>query len=164
MGDGTAPSGASGQRGGGKDGGRPGRRESDRGWISPGAASRPADDSSSAATRSPYDGRHRSDDHPIPFEAIQSDSTNSISTFETAPTSASRRRRWRGRGQKGAVTAPHFTVKSYVIECEGDCAGITLQSAGSLRITPAGRGRIRWSRFKAALTHRTTAALGVLQA
>ena len=32
------------------------------------------------------------------------------------------------KGTEGAVTTPHFTVKSYVIECEGDCAGITYKA------------------------------------
>ena len=89
-----------------------------------------------------------SDDHPIRSRRSVR-STNSISTFETAPTSASRRRRWRGRGQKGPSPL-HISPLRVTSSNAKETARASLTKRRSLRITPAGRGRIRWSRFKAA--------------
>jgi hypothetical protein len=43
------------------------------------------------------------------------------------------------RGTQGSATTPHFTTKSYVVECDGDCGGVTYKVP--VRGYHAGRSR-----------------------
>ena len=62
-----------------------------------------------------------------PFEAIRPiDQLNQYLRDSSYKCLATSMVAW--KGTEGAVTTPHFTVKSYVIECEGDCAGITYKA------------------------------------
>jgi hypothetical protein len=64
---------------------------------------------------------------PDPFEAIRPiDQLNQYLRDSSYKCLATSTVAW--QGTQGAVTTPHFTVKSYVIECEGDCAGITYKA------------------------------------